>query len=186
MIINLIRHGKTSGNLEKRYIGKTDEPLCSEGIEELHNRSFPVCDILAVSPMKRCIQTAELIYPSKKYIICSDFRECDFGAFEGKNFHELSDDIRYSCWVESGGRHDFPDGEKTCDFKNRCISEFIRLTDGICDSERLSLVVHGGTIMAVLERFAVPHMNYFDWQTENGHGYITCFDRGKITVLEKI
>ena len=27
----LIRHGKTAGNLQKRYIGRTDEPLCPEG-----------------------------------------------------------------------------------------------------------------------------------------------------------
>lgn len=186
MIINFIRHGKTSGNLEKRYIGTTDEQLCSEGISELQSHSFPVCDMLAVSPMKRCIQTAELIYPSKKYIICPDFRECDFGAFEGKNFHELSDDFRYRSWIESGGENAFPEGEKTADFKNRCVAEFVRLTDGLNDSEHLSLVVHGGTIMAILERFAVPYRDYFNWQVENGNGYVTCFDGKKITVLEKI
>ena len=27
-----IRHGATKGNLEKRYIGRTDEPLCDIGI----------------------------------------------------------------------------------------------------------------------------------------------------------
>ena len=29
--ILLIRHGKTQGNLERRYIGRTDEPLCEAG-----------------------------------------------------------------------------------------------------------------------------------------------------------
>ena len=28
MEIVLIRHGATAGNIEKRYIGTTDEPLC--------------------------------------------------------------------------------------------------------------------------------------------------------------
>ena len=35
MEIILIRHGKTKGNLEKRYIGVTDEPLTDEGAHEL-------------------------------------------------------------------------------------------------------------------------------------------------------
>ena len=29
--IILIRHGATAGNLERRYIGRTDEPLCEQG-----------------------------------------------------------------------------------------------------------------------------------------------------------
>ena len=31
MKLQFIRHGKTQGNLEKRYIGSTDEPLCAKG-----------------------------------------------------------------------------------------------------------------------------------------------------------
>ena len=30
-----IRHGATAGNLEKRYIGSTDEPLCDIGIAQV-------------------------------------------------------------------------------------------------------------------------------------------------------
>ena len=33
----LIRHGKTKGNAEQRYIGTTDECLTNEGIEEILN-----------------------------------------------------------------------------------------------------------------------------------------------------
>ena len=38
----LIRHGKTRGNLEGRYIGcRSDENLCAEGIEELKQGTYP-------------------------------------------------------------------------------------------------------------------------------------------------
>lgn len=41
MKIIFIRHGKTKGNLEKRYIGKTDESLCEIGIKELKKIYIP-------------------------------------------------------------------------------------------------------------------------------------------------
>mgnify|MGYP000581579371 CR=1 FL=1 len=34
----LLRHGQTQGNLEKRYIGKTDEPLSEKGIRFLQEK----------------------------------------------------------------------------------------------------------------------------------------------------
>ena len=37
MKIVLIRHGATAGNIEKRYIGITDEDLCASGIEGIYN-----------------------------------------------------------------------------------------------------------------------------------------------------
>ncbi|MDR4022422.1 MAG: phosphoglycerate mutase family protein, partial [Eubacteriales bacterium] len=39
MKIILIRHGKTAGNIKGRYIGKTDEPLCEEGINEIRENT---------------------------------------------------------------------------------------------------------------------------------------------------
>lgn len=64
--IIFIRHGRTAGNLEKRYIGRTDEPLCKEGITELESIKYPDCDAVFASPMNRCLQTAKFIYPEKK------------------------------------------------------------------------------------------------------------------------
>ena len=95
MKIIFIRHGQTKGNEEKRYIGRTDESLSQKGIEEIKNRLYPGVDTVLVSPMKRCVETAKIIYPDSKYIICNDFRECDFGIFEGKNYDELKNDSDY-------------------------------------------------------------------------------------------
>ena len=64
MKIYLIRHGKTKGNLEERYIGRTDEPLCEAGRENLKKYQYPQVESMGLtSPMKRCMQTAETIYP---------------------------------------------------------------------------------------------------------------------------
>lgn len=57
--IILVRHGKTAGNLEGRYIGsRTDEPLCEEGIHALEEKvregTYPPVDLVYASPMIRC------------------------------------------------------------------------------------------------------------------------------------
>ena len=58
MDVYLIRHGKTKGNLEGRYIGTTDEPLCEEGKQSLMQmadaKKYPAVEALFVSPMLRC------------------------------------------------------------------------------------------------------------------------------------
>lgn len=186
MKIILIRHGKTKGNLEKRYIGRTDESLCDAGRKELAEKSVPPCDVLVSSPMKRCLETASILYPCKSPVICGDFRECDFGDFECRNYIELSGDRYYQSWIDSGGVLPFPNGESTESFKRRCRDAFIRITEEYKAAERLGFVVHGGTIMSVMEAFAVPEKNYFDYQISCGCGYIADFCNGKIYNPEKI
>ena len=186
MRIDFIRHGRTPGNVRRCYIGSTDEELSPDGISELMNISYPTCEMLITSPMKRCLQTAKIIFPDIKPIICDELRECDFGDFEGKNYIELSSDSRYQSWIDSGGEGAFPNGESPADFKKRSIDGFLKCLREISTEKAVTFVVHGGTIMAVLEHFAVPHRSYYEWQINNGHGYISEFDGKKITVTEKI
>ena len=185
MIINLIRHGRTEGNLESRYIGVIDEPLCAEGISELKAKEFPECDMVICSPMKRCLQTARLIYPDKEPVVYEDLRECNFGAFEGQSPRELSENPFYRIWLDSGGTLPFPSGDKPNEFKRRTCDEFLK---ALAEQpyERLSFVVHGGTIMSVMERFCVPKQSYFDYRVNNGCGYCVEFDGETITIISEI
>lgn len=186
MKVLLIRHGMTEGNLKKRYIGATDEPLCAEGISQLENLSYPQCDMLFTSPMRRCIQTAAVLFPAQAPVMADDLRECDFGRFEGKNHIELTNDDDYKKWIESGGTLPFPDGEDPQEFKTRCINAFDKITKKYADKDSIAMVVHGGTIMSVLEKFAVPHKNFYDCHTENGRGWLCDYDGRTMTVLEKL
>lgn len=166
MKIYLIRHGKTAGNLEKRYIGVTDEPLCPEGISELQKRNYPDCEIVISSPMRRCIETARLIYPNRPIVIRDDLAECDFGDFEGKNYLELSENPDYQKWIDSGGVSRFPNGESPDGFKRRCIRGFDEAVKKYADKRSIAFVVHGGTIMAVMERYT--GRGFYDHQIGNG------------------
>lgn len=186
MKIVFIRHGATAGNLEKRYIGKTDEPLCDHGIRQIEIKKYPSVRRVISSPMKRCIQTAKLIYPSAKPIIFNDFRECDFGDFEGKNYAELNGDTDYQNWIDSGGKMTFPNGENPDEFKNRSICAFEKIAENTRPDCTASLVVHGGTIMAILEKFAVPKKEFYEFYARNGSGFITEFDGKKLKIIERI
>ena len=186
MKINLIRHGMTAGNLEKRYIGTIDEPLCPEGISALIGRTYPACGVLICSPMKRCIQTAEILFPSAEPLIYNELCECDFGDFEGKNYKELSDVPAYQLWIDSGGTLPFPNGEDPEDFKKRCCAEFLRAVGENSSADTLTFVVHGGTIMSVMEKFALPHKGYYSWQCANGCGFSAVFGGEKLTDISEI
>ncbi len=157
MKIIFFRHGKTNGNLEKRYIGRTDEPLSPIGRNELFGVRYPDCDIVISSPMKRCRETAEIIYPSKKIVAVSGLEECDFGDFEGKNYLELSGNPDYQKWIDSGGTLPFPNGENTEAFKQRCIKAFEKAVADFSSYESISFVVHGGTLISKLEKFTRNH-----------------------------
>jgi len=196
MELVFIRHGKTKGNMQSRYIGTTDEGLCKEGINELRNNKviYPKADIVFTSPMKRCIQTAEVIYPGiEKLNIIDEFREIDFGEFEGKNYIELDGNRKYQEWIDSGGRIPFPGGEDRKKFARRCINGFNKALD-ICkrmylagilkDNSVAAFIVHGGTIMSIMEAFVESNGKnsgtdtYFKYQCSNGHGYICGFGMG--------
>ena len=86
MRVVLIRHSKTAGNLKGRYIGTTDEPLCEEGIRLLEGKTYPTAELVYVSPMKRCRETASRIYPTLTQREEPLRRDCDFGEFEPGGF----------------------------------------------------------------------------------------------------
>ena len=112
----LIRHGMTEGNRYQRYIGKTDELLCEEGKEKLKEFFYPEPEAVFVSPLVRCRETAEILFPEKRLRIIDQLAECDFGDFENKNYLELSGNPDYQAWVDSGGILPFPNGESREEF----------------------------------------------------------------------
>lgn len=173
MEIYLIRHGQTMGNLQGRYIGITDEPLMDEERRKLERRSYPRAEAVFVSPLLRCRQTAVVLYPDQAVRIIEELAECDFGSFENKNWQEMTDDPEYQMWIDSNGTLPFPGGEDPVHFRKRCCRGFEKAVAECCRKkiEHAAFVVHGGTIMSILERYAVPERDFYDWHVGNGEGY---------------
>lgn len=185
MTVYLIRHGKTQGNVERRYIGSTDQPLCPQGRQELQNKTVPAADRIIVSPLLRCRETAEILYPGQNVEIADDLRETDFGAFENHTYEELKDDPQYCAWLDAAGATAPPGGESRAQQQERTIRAFRGIIATCREDERVALVVHGGTIMSLLEALEPAH-RFYDWQAPNGGGYTCAWDGEQLTVAGTI
>ena len=173
MRVWLLRHGATVYNDSRRYQGWGDIPLSARGLEELRRADFDP-DVVYVSPLRRAIQTAAVLFPEAEQIEIPDFREMDFGAFEGHNYQELADDPDYRLWVEGGCVAQTPGGESRAAFADRVCGAFAPLVEAALDAGNPQLVIlaHGGTQMAVLERYALPRRDYFDWCGPLAGGFV--------------
>ena len=173
----LIRHGATPLNECGGYLGRTEESLSENGREQLRDRKedgwYQQPEFIAASPMKRCLETAELIYGVAKPMVLPELREIDFGRFEGKNYLQLQEDAAYQSWVDSGGMLPFPEGESREQFIERCMDGFEQFCHKLKQMQQVpdcaALVVHGGTIMAILS--TCLQQEYFKFSCKNAEGY---------------
>ena len=173
MKIYLLRHGKTQYNTEKRYLGRTDVSLSPEGSGELTQAGFSP-ETVYISPLRRTAETAEILFPEARLVPVPDLREMDFGIFEGRTYLEMAGLPEYREWVDGGCLGKIPGGESKADFCERVRGAFAALADRAAkDGEKyLVIVAHGGTQMAVMERYALPRRDYFDWLGPYGGGYV--------------
>lgn len=138
--------------------------------------SYPPADIIFSSPMKRCQETAAIIYPTHKkegiYVI-PDLRETDFGDFEGKNFEELKNHLDYQCWINSNGEITTAGQESRKEVQRRVISAFRQCVEIIIEKQAktAAFILHGGTIMTIMDYFIKPKHDFYHWQVKNGSGY---------------
>lgn len=147
--------------------------MCREGRESLQKKKYPKAELVYVSPMKRCMETAQCIYPGISMESNAFLKECDFGLFENKSYEELSDCPEYQAWIDSNGTLPFPKGESQESFKKRCSRGFSQCVEQALQRGiwQAAMVVHGGTIMSILCAFASPRGAYFQWQIGNGEYY---------------
>lgn len=186
MKIYLIRHGATKGNRERRYVGSTDEGLLPEEAHKLEKEwrqcgnakqsKLPKIRKLYVSPMRRCRETAELIYPGVSQEIVEEFKECRFGEFEYRNYKELNGNPHYQRFIDTMGECGFPGGETRSEFQKRCVYGMEKVLSSAVE-RHIVLVVHGGTIMALLDAYSNPHKDYYEWQIGTGKGFCANAER---------
>jgi len=182
MEVILLRHGETAGNLAGRYIGRTDEPL-DEAARRRLLKAGPVDGVatVLVSPLQRAVETARLLFPRAVLTVCQDLREIDFGEFEGRTAQEMAADPAYREWVSGGCTGPCPRGESLENFMERTCAAFnLAVRKSIVQKEeRLVVVAHGGSIMAIMSRYAKPARPFFEWHLKHRCGYRARLDPGR-------
>ena len=175
--IHLIRHGATDETLKGGYIGATDVPLSLKGIKKLkeidENYKYPGTPLLYTSPLSRCIQTCNIIYPTLKPEIMSGLAECNFGEWEGKTAEELALNMDFYTWLGNSADNAPPNGESGADFTRRVCKAFEKVVEKLIKSGETTAVIvtHGGVIMTLLSVYGLPQAQPYDWRMDNGFGY---------------
>lgn len=178
MELILLRHGTIEGNLKRQYMGSgSDQPLCAEGraLAERARGVYPPVERLFATPMKRTYETASLVYPGMKIEPAPGLQETHFGDYEGKTYEQLKDDPYYQRYISGDldvkcpGEH----GESRREFAERCAAALTELVEKLLaeGTESAAIVIHGGTMMALLTRFVESDKSFYDWMPKNLGGY---------------
>lgn len=174
MTVYLLRHGLTEYNAQKRYQGQRDIPLSAEGLAQLRAAEDIAPKTVYVTPLRRTAQTAAVMFPHAKQVVVRDLQEMCFGSFEGRTYFDMERDPEYLAWIEAYCESKCPDGERKEEFSDRVCAAFSALLDKALDAgeELLVIVAHGGTQMAVMERYGIPKKSYYAWCGPNAGGYV--------------
>lgn len=175
--IHLIRHGAISDTLKGRYIGATDVPLSEEGktaVRRLNAEAdYPYARVVFSSPLKRCTETARIIYPDLEPIVIDQLMECHFGEWENKTADELKGDALFAKWLAGDNTVKPPRGESTADFTRRICVMFESIVDGLIKTGNTdaAIITHGGVMNTLLAVYGLPQAKPFDWACDSGYGY---------------
>ena len=178
MNIWLIRHGLTLPGEEGRYQGFLDESLSEKGKLQLEQAPQEPSHVYT-SPAKRARETASILFPCADQICIPGLWEMNFGVFEGRTFKEIENDARYREWVDGMCLGRCPGGESRASFSERVCNAFLDVLSQERERQQrdsaendLFIVSHGGTQMAILERWGRPVRDYYSWQSPCGSGWL--------------
>ena len=98
-MIYVVRHGQTKLNNAYALQGRSDHPLNPAGIEEARRTGDALARMgisfehVYSSPLRRAVQTAELIAPDVPVAIDERLIEMDYGPYEGADLHNPAPEI---------------------------------------------------------------------------------------------
>lgn len=175
--ISLIRHGLTEANDKGIYIGRTDYPLSAKGESELCSKmelyEYPKVQRVYSSPLRRCTDTAEILFPEAELSVVEDLIELNFGEFEGKSVDDLISRDDYKEWLKGGLENRPPNGEsmeELCIRTYKALNEIVMdmMNEGITHS---AVVTHAGVISNMLSCFGLPKVNPKEISCPSGEGF---------------
>jgi broad specificity phosphatase PhoE len=114
----VVRHGEPA--LRGVMLGRTDPPLSAAGGEQMRAISLPVRTVFT-SPLRRALESAELLARGAEIIVLDDLSEIALGAWDGKAWEEIEvmDPELSRKKLKNWTAVTPPDGEPWSDFECR-------------------------------------------------------------------
>ncbi len=174
--IHFFRHGMAEDPSRKICLGgRTDPALTPDGAQELRELmstyQYPFAQKVYTSPMLRCTQTADILFPDTEGEIMDELRECDLGEFDGKSIAELKGDERFLGWLE--GKNPPPGGETHEQFGDRIACAFDDIIHDMSEHRltETAVITHGTVIMGLFAMCGYPREEMRYWAADSGCGY---------------
>jgi probable phosphoglycerate mutase len=133
-------------------------PLCSEGIEQSIKlkKFFSSVDIdkVYISPLKRCVETADIILDHKNIdrILVEDLTEINMGKWEGKTFKYIKEQYPEEFIIRGNNMDTYspPEGESFEELQKRVMPAFENIIAN--NSKNILIIAHAGVNRAILSK----------------------------------
>lgn len=198
MIWNLIRHGQTDWNLQRRFQGQTDIPLndtgrnqALEAAAKCKKEGLHFCRVYS-SPLERAVETAEIVSGIKRedprFFIDQRLIEMDFGPLDGTAFdHEHNEKI--GCLFTHPSLFQFPEGMETYEELRTRTADFISSLlekEGASGDENILIQSHGACLRGLLARLSQLETDDF-WRLtiDNCELFRYRVEEGRIVKLDR-
>lgn len=185
----LIRHGETSWNRQQRYLSFTDIGLNKKGKEQgrmlsqrLRHETF---DAVYASDMKRTKQFASLIFRNTRITTLPEFREMNFGIFEGKTYDDImkTNAAFYQQWT-ADPFIPIPHGEGLSVFIQR-IRNILTCIIAASTGKTVGIVTHAGPIKVLMcDFFKLPIQKIVTITVKNASVQIIDIMHGHASIIQ--
>lgn len=152
-VVDFLRHGETE--LPEALIGRTDPSLSAAGrasvARQLRGRTWPT---IVTSPLRRALETAQIAASGMiaaggtAVEADADWREIDFGDWDGRPRSDLADDARLTAFFSDPEANPPPGGETMHAVRTRVASALERVAAQ--GGGPVLVVAHGGSIRMAL------------------------------------
>ena len=151
----LVRHGETVGQSSVRFYGRTDVALSDLGREQARRARAAIpgegFDLVVASSLRRAWQMARIVAPGRSVRLEADFREIDFGCWEGLTKDEIAarDPVLHADWQARVPGFEFPGGEPRARFQARVLRGLERLHESGATS--VLVIAHKGVVRGLVQ-----------------------------------
>ena len=176
-MIYIIRHGQTVMNRRRVLQGRSDAALDDAGIEQARRAAAGLSDIpfdrVYTSPLKRAIQTAEIVATDVRPVIDDRLIEMDYGPYEGADLNHLPPEIL--TFFRDFVRNPAPEGMETLASVVGRVGAFLEDIRGVGGNILIS--THAVAMKGILE-YLTPGSNGAYWSKYIGNCAVYAAENG--------